>query len=208
MIISREALTPLPALDKGKFCVGLAEFWRINSVFWNRFFWVFFITTSYIIFSRHLIFLIFINVDWTMLLIILIIRIIVIFIPITKESSPNFFEVLSKWAGWSSTSSLFFNTCIIINRKSPHRWSLYLSLALCVDHLVSASFQQRDGYSSELHHWHVHLKLTTSMICWRVRPKVSTTASDSFATGLSNYLRWGVNSKVFKSLQSIQKQWV
>ena len=32
-------------------------------------------------------------------------------------------------------------------------------------------------------------ELTTSMICWRVSPKVSTTASDSFATGRSNWNR-------------------
>ena len=30
----------------------------------------------------------------------------------------------------------------------PSRRYLYLSLALCVDHLVSTSFQQRDGYNN------------------------------------------------------------
>ena len=40
------------------------------------------------------------------------------------------------------------------------------------------------------HHPHPHdhhHKLTTSMICWRVRPKVSTTASDSLTAGRSSW---------------------
>ena len=45
-------------------------------------------------------------------------------------------------------------------------------------------------------------ELTTSMICWRVSPKVSTTASDSFATGRSNCNR---GRKLFTNIY--QKNW-
>ena len=124
MIISGEALTPLPALDKGKSYVGLAEFWRINSVFWNRFFCFFFIITIkylHVIWSFYSL----MTVDWTMLVMILVIRIIIVFIPITTESSSTLFCRIIKVDWMIIRIIVFFITRIIINWNSSDRWSAW-----------------------------------------------------------------------------------
>ena len=53
--------------------------------------------------------------------------------------------------GQMKRKGLEFMTCVIQGRRDlTSGWSLYLSLTLCVDHLVSGSFQQRNEYRNVL----------------------------------------------------------
>ena len=93
----------------------------------------------------------------------------------------------------------------VVNR--PSRWSLYLSLALCVDHPVSAPFQQRDMYSNALvREWPGHCPVDSI----RNSCDISYCDSDKFFTKTINVAKGHFPKFKFKECQelSLNARWV